>query len=126
MRMSGGSLVAAGGIKMKKQYRMGLVFAMLALAPAAAVSQGDTFVKGATDFLLDRANDNYIYIFQKKLESNPLMQKYLPATLRVAKAGDIRSLITNKKLWKDALDQDLDGDSDRLFKMVLDEWKGFT
>ena len=113
---------------MKERTRIGLVFAALALvAPEVAVSQaGDTFVKGTTDFLLDRANDNYIYIFQRKVESNPLVRKYLPATLRVAKAGDLRSLLTHKNLWKDALKQDLDGDRDRLFNMVLDELQAFV
>lgn len=105
--------------------RIGLVVAALALAaPDAAVPQTDatdTFVKGTTDFLLDRANDNYIYIFQRKLEANPLLQKYLPETLRVAKAGDIRSLIMHKDLWKNALEMDLVGDGDKLFAKVLDE-----
>jgi hypothetical protein len=114
---------------MRKHRGMGLVLAALMLVAAeAAVSQGttDTFVKGASDFLLDRANDNYIYIFQKKLESNPLLGKYLPATLRVVKAGDLRSLIMHKELWEDALKQDLVGDGDRLFTKVLDEWEGYT
>jgi hypothetical protein len=104
----------------------GWIFAALALAaPGFAVSQGnatDTFVKGTTDFLLDRANDNYIYVFQRKLESNPLLQRYLPETLRVAKAGDLRSLITHKQLWQSALHEDLD----RLFNKVLDEWEAYA
>ena len=112
---------------MKNQRKIGLVFAALLLfAPQLAVSQGgdatDTFVKGATDFLLDRANDNYIYIFQKKLEANPFLQKYLPATVRLVKAGDIQSLISNKQLWRQALERDLVGDGDKLFTRVLGEW----
>ena len=110
---------------MRKHGGAGLVLAALALAaPEIALPQADatdTFVKGTTDFLLDRANDNYIYIFQKKLEANPLLQKYLPETLRVAKAGDIRSLIMHKDLWKNALEMDLVGDGDKLFAKVLDE-----
>src|SRR5882672_152471 len=100
-----------------------LAFAALTLiASEAAVSQAnptDTFVKGTTDFLLDRANDNYVYIFQKKLEANPLLQKYLPETLRIVKAGDIQSLIMHKELWRSALRRDLVGDGDKLFAKAL-------
>lgn len=108
---------------MRRHGGIGLVLAALALAaPDVALAQSDatdTFVKGATDFLLDRANDNYIYIFQKKLAANPLLQTYLPETLRVAKAGDIRSLIMHKDLWKNALNLDLVGDGSRLFLKAL-------
>jgi hypothetical protein len=116
---------------MRKRRAIGLAFAALALiAPGAAVSQGgdttDTFIKGTTDFLLDRANDNYVYVFQKKLESNPQLQKYLPETLRVVKAGDIQSLITHKDLWRSALQKDLIGDGNRLLTKARDEWKGYV
>lgn len=84
--------------------------------PQAAETQ-DGVTKGITDFLLDRANDNYMYIFQRKLESNELMKKYLPATLRVAKAGDLRSLLTNTQLWKEAFEKD----KKTLRNTVLDE-----
>lgn len=107
----------------------GWIFAALALAaPGFAVSQGnaaDTFVKGTTDFLLDRANDNYIYIFQRKLESNRLLHKYLPDTLRVAKAGDLQSLIMHKELWREALQSDLVGQGNRLFAKALGESTGY-
>jgi hypothetical protein len=107
----------------------GWIFAALALAaPGFAVSQGnatDTFVKGTTDFLLDRANDNYIYIFQRKLEGNSLLQKYLPDTLRVAKAGDLQSLIMHKELWKEALRSDLVGQGNKLFAKALGESTGY-
>ena len=65
---------------MGKWSRIGLILAVLGLAaPQAAFPQAnatDTFVKGATDFLLDRGNDNYIYIFQKKCWSGLALHSY--------------------------------------------------
>lgn len=97
---------------------------LVSIAPGFAGAQTDgtdTFVKGATDFLLDRANDNYVYVFQRKLESNPVLQKYFPETLRIAKAGDIQSLIMHKDLWRDALKLDLVGSGNNLFGRALGE-----
>lgn len=89
----------------------------------AETSEGDAWVKGVTEFLLDRANDNYMYIFERKLASNPFLKKYLPETLRVAQAGDLRSLLTHKELWKVALKKDFAGD--KLLTTVLDDLEGF-
>lgn len=90
-----------------------------------AADPEDALVKGVSDFLLDRANDNYVYIFQRKLESNKVMQRYLPATLRVAKSGDLRSLLTNKKLWKSALQQDLESGKKTFLDSVLKDLSTF-
>lgn len=90
-----------------------------------AADTEDALIKGVSDFLLDRANDNYVYIFQRKLESNKGMQTYLPATMRVVKAGDLRSLLTNKELWRDALEQDLELGKGKLLASVVDKLKDF-
>lgn len=94
------------------------VTAGLPRIPHAADTE-DALIKGVSEFLLDRANDNYVYIFQRQLESNEPLKKYLPATLRVAKAGDLRSLLTNRDLWKRALKADLE--RGRLLKIVRDD-----
>ena len=75
---------------------------------SCAADPEDALIKGVSEFLLDRANDNYVYIFQRKLESNEVFRKYLPATYRVAKSGELRSLLTNRRVWKDALKRDLE------------------
>lgn len=85
---------------------------LAALAPVAprtaqAAETEDALIKGATDFLLDRANDNYMYVFERKLASNPILTTYLPETLRIAQAGDLRSLLTNRAIWEQAVKKDL-------------------
>jgi hypothetical protein len=99
-----------------------LLFATSFVLPRIShAAEEDAVIKGFTDFLLDRANDNYIYIFQRKLESNALMKEYLPATLQVAKAGDLRSLLTDTKLWKRALKDDLEERKETLLDSALDK-----
>ena len=100
-------------MKQRRHGKFILLVSTLALFSSQILQAADPetiLVQGTTDFLLDRANDNYIYVFERKLISNPLMQKYLPATLRVARAGDLRSLLTHRELWKDALEKDFQKD----------------
>lgn len=115
------------------QYRRRIVFilslaALMLVAPriSQAVDPQEKAISGVTDFLLDRANDNYIYIFQRKLESNELMKKYLPATLRVAKAGDLRALLTNTELWEEAFNKDKEKLGSTVLKelgtLINDKW----
>lgn len=86
---------------------------------SCAADPEDALIKGISEFLLDRANDNYVYIFQRKLQSNEVFKKYLPATYRVAKAGELRSLLTNRELWRTALREDLERDKTAFVDQVL-------
>src|SRR5216684_4490802 len=111
-------------MKQSRQIAFVLFLSATALASpriSQAATDEDAVIKGFTDFLLDRANDNYIYIFQRKLESNALMKEYLPATLQVARAGDLRSLLTDTKLWKRALNDDLKERKETLLNSALDK-----
>lgn len=86
----------------------------LVLCAAAALSlcgdrasAQDAIVDGAAQFLIDRAGDNYLYVFERRLATNAHMQKYFPNTLRVARTGDLRALLMNKKIWRESLEKDL-------------------
>lgn len=111
---------------MSRFHRIGLCLfaaaltAVLPRIPRAADTE-DAVIKGVSEFLLDRANDNYVYIFQRKLESNEVLKKYLPATYRVAKTGDLRSLLTNKELWKAAIEKDLKAGEETFLRRVLED-----
>jgi len=87
-----------------------LVAGLTLMSPGFSQTQtkeADPWVNGVTEFLLERANDNYMYIFERKLASNSFLNKYLPKTLGVAQAGDLRLLLTNRELWKNAVEDDL-------------------
>jgi hypothetical protein len=106
-----------------------LLLAVLTLVSpgvSRAADPEDALIKGISEFLLDRANDNYVYIFQRKLESNEVFKKYLPATYQVAKAGDLRSLLTNRDLWRTALRQDLDKAPENFVDRVVVDLKAFV
>jgi len=91
--------------------------ALVLLLPIAALFSPQTahgadpeeaIIKGASDFLLDRAYDNYLYVLQLKLTSNSFLKTYFPETLRTAQAGgDLRTLLTHKDLLRDAVEKDL-------------------
>jgi hypothetical protein len=77
------------------------------ISPRIYSADTDVLIKGTTDFVLDRAYDNYLYVLQMRLTSNPLLPRYLPNTVRVAQSGDLRLLFTHGKLWRDAVEKDL-------------------
>ena len=98
---------------MKKSLQIAFVvfLSALTLVPsryAQAEEPQDAVIKGATDFLLDRAYDNYMYVLQLHLESNPFLGKYLPGTVRVAQVGDLRSLFCTRTCGETALKNDLE------------------
>jgi methyl-accepting chemotaxis protein len=68
-------------------------------------------VDGVASFLIDRANENYMFIFEKKLKENKDVQCFLPNTLKVltiSGQGGLKQLINSKSLWRDMLVKDLE------------------
>jgi hypothetical protein len=61
-----------------------------------------------SDFLIDRANDNFIYLFQVNLKKNPFFVTYFPETLRIAQSSDLRSLMPNRDLWRESIKRDME------------------
>jgi len=92
-------------IKRARNY-IARLFLMVLFAPsivAAADPVGDF-----ADFLIDRANDNYVYFFQVYLRENPFMATYLPETLRVAQSTDLRGVLPNRDLWRQTIEEDIE------------------
>ncbi len=61
-----------------------------------------------SDFLIDRANDNFVYLFQVNLRKNPFFTTYFPETLRIAQSSDLRSLMPNRDLWRESVRKDME------------------
>ncbi|MGD8639347.1 MAG: hypothetical protein PVG89_01895 [Gammaproteobacteria bacterium] len=65
-------------------------------------------INGVSEFLIERANENYFYIFEKKIKDNRKFQCYFPTTYSYVEDGDLRILMTTREVWDNAIKQDLD------------------
>jgi hypothetical protein len=77
----------------------------------------DAIIRGVADFLIERANQNYLYIFEEKLKKNEFVQKYLPNTFSVLKNTELKQLMLSKILFKESIEDDLIN----LYKIVIQE-----
>ncbi len=109
---------------MRKCRPFALVFFSAALTTTPAPVTADTegaLIKGTADFVLDRAYDNYMYVVQLRIASNPVLQEYFSETLRTAQAGDLRFLLTHKDLWKNAIEKDLKNVAEKEFESKIEK-----
>ena len=64
-------------------------------------------VNGTAEFLTERANDNFFYIFENKLKDNELLNTFFPATYRILKTTGLQILLTNRDVWDKSIKNDL-------------------
>jgi len=63
-------------------------------------------IDGVTDFLIERANETYFYMFENKMKNNKKFACYFPTTYEYIKEGDLKTLMKTKNIWKESLDSD--------------------
>ena len=68
----------------------------------------DKIVEGATEFLNERASDNFVFIFESQMKQNKVFARFFPNTFEAIKLGDLRLLLTDDLLWKNCVNSDLD------------------
>lgn len=79
--------------------------------PVNAGDKTSERISGVADFLIERANDNYLYIFQRKIQGNQALSCYFPTTydnLTVGGANSLKRLLTSRDLWKESIQSDLE------------------
>lgn len=65
-------------------------------------------IDGVSQFLLERANDNYMYILQEQMRENDLFRCYLPQTYGFATSGGLQLLLqSGPEAWKANVEADL-------------------
>lgn len=65
-------------------------------------------INGVAQFLLKRANDNYMYILQQDIEDNKLLKCYLPETYKYATSNNLQLLLqSGPDIWKQSVESDL-------------------
>lgn len=84
-----------------------LVASVLLLSPVAHASNESARIDGVAQFLIDRANDNYLYIFEKKIRDNNTFQCYFPETRANLDVGGLKELLYSRGLWEDSIKKDL-------------------
>jgi hypothetical protein len=85
-----------------------LAFVVLAaLSTPCAAASDEERIEAVTQFLLDRAKANYLYIFQLRIAGNRDVQCYFPTIYRYVSEGDLQILLKSRGLWSDSLEADL-------------------
>lgn len=90
-----------------------LLFLILSLVSFSSHAFDNTTqrINGVAEFLIERANDNYLYIFQRKVENNSELKCYFPTTyenLSIGGSTGLKRLLTSRELWKDSIRKDLE------------------
>jgi hypothetical protein len=75
--------------------------------PSFAFANGDERVAAVTDFLLNRAQENAVYMFELQLKRNTELACAFPETYSYIEDGNLRLLLKNKELWKQSVEHDL-------------------
>ena len=79
----------------------------LLFSPVAYASNESARINGVAQFLIDRANDNYLYIFEKKIRDSNTFQCYFPETRANLDVGGLKELLYSRGLWEDSIEKDL-------------------
>ena len=92
---------------MKTKLTVVLIITIIVCFGNSAYPQ-DKIVEGASEFLIERANDNFIYIFEQKIKDNQIIKIYLPRTYSVISSASIQTLLTNGRVWRESVTTDID------------------
>lgn len=80
---------------------------ILALTTGISAQTIDPRIEGASKFLVDRANENMLYIFEERLQENGLLQVYFPYTFSAVRRANLKVILTDSTLWKKNIERDL-------------------
>ena len=66
-------------------------------------------IDGVTEFLIDRANENYLYFFENAIKENRDLKCYFGKTVANLELGGLKELLISNGLWKTSLEKDFKG-----------------
>jgi hypothetical protein len=79
----------------------------------------DAVVNGASQFMMDRAHQNYLYIYEQRIVNNKLFNEYFPNTIDMIGGLRLQFLLNDKEQLKRCILKDLDSIS-RMCKKYYD------
>lgn len=84
----------------------GLMLAAFLISVSLPARANNAQVEGITQFLIDRANDTYFYIFENKMKKSKDFACYFPEVYSYIEDGDLKSLIKSSDIWAESLEKD--------------------
>lgn len=91
-----------------KRYLILVITVILSSVYLIAEDFASERIDGLAAFLVDRANENYFYIFEEEVASNELFMEYFPSTHKLASSGNLKVLINSSDLWDESITSDID------------------
>lgn len=83
------------------------VLAMLIPLAVSAKSSESERIKGVADFLVDRAAENALYLYEGRVKSNKFFRVLFPRTCTLLKDGSLRQLLYSEGVWEDTVISDI-------------------
>jgi hypothetical protein len=75
---------------------------------ASAAADDAARINGVANFLVDRANENYLYMYSRAIKRHPYVQQFMPNTCDKLKTSDLRTLLlSDREEWKNSVENDL-------------------
>ncbi|MES0491220.1 MAG: hypothetical protein ABUK01_14595 [Leptospirales bacterium] len=76
-------------------------------------------IMGVADFLVERANANYMYIVESKLKKSIILQEFFPNIYRqLTFSGLTHLFLIPEKVWKDTIEKDIEFLGDKISKSI--------
>ena len=85
-----------------------LVFCFLSAALLAQDATSNR-INGVSELLLERANDNFMYILQEDMKANRLLKCYFPVTYQYVTSNNLQLLLqVGSNVWRQSVQKDLE------------------
>ena len=83
-----------------------LLFCLPVSVPMAAANTSAR-ISGVADFLIGRAKENYLYLFERSLKENRALTCYFNETRSNLEIAGLKELLLSRDLWKNSIEKDL-------------------
>ncbi|GEM_PF-5969860 len=94
-----------------------LVFVFLSISFSSSQADQNADVQALAKFLMNRANENYLYAYKKSIRNNSFIKHYFINTDRMLNRISFDALITSQELLKKCIKDDL---QNMLFALIKD------
>jgi len=84
---------------MLKNIRLIVLWAFVFALNSFAIDE-KSIIDGASQFLIERAQQNYLYIFEKQIKKDSLFTQYFPKTTKALSDLDLTMLLTIRNILK--------------------------
>lgn len=92
-----------------KKILLALLFLVACMPVAHAFGSAKDRIDGVTEFLIERANENYLYFFENSIKENKDLKCYFGKTVANLELGGLKELMMSNGLWRDSLGKDFEG-----------------